>query len=483
MKINTVLRFIAMTTGAITISFIVPIAWSAASRDQGLWPLFWSFSVGVITSVILFFCGRKSSFLEMSIREAILSVVGSWISVSVIAGLPYIFSGAVPSLLDAVFEGVSGFTTTGATVIGNLSGVPRSILLWRSFSQWLGGVGIVVLTLALFPMSGAGMELYKAEVSGPIHERLTPRIQQTAAFLWKTYLILTCAEVALLSIGGLDFFDSVTLSFSTLATGGFSPYSDNVGHFQSDYVKIVSCVFLFLSGANLTFYHTLIVRRSISPLRENAELRFYISILVIFGLFTSITLYADDVVPSLGESLLEGFFHTISTLSTCGFFTLDYNLWPSSVRYLTLALMFCGGCAISTAGGITCIRVLVILKHIRTEFIRLLHPRAVVPTRIGNDTLETRVVSACFAFFAAYIAIFSFGFILLGLFGQDMTTALSGVAATLGNVGPGFGMTGPTVGYAMMPSSVKAVFIFLMLCGRLEIFTLLVIFTPRFWRG
>ncbi|MDR1472121.1 MAG: TrkH family potassium uptake protein [Synergistaceae bacterium] len=482
MNVGAVFRFLAATTGAITMAFAVPIAWSLAAGDPGLLPLLRSSAVGVLTSGALFLCGRRASFLDMDVREAILAVTGSWLIVSVISGLPYMFSGALPNALDAIFEGVSGFTTTGATVIGRLSEIPRSILLWRSFSQWLGGVGIVVLALALFPVSGAGMELYKAEVSGPIHERLTPRIQQTAAFLWKTYLILTCAEIALLLAGGLDLFDSAALSFSTLATGGFSPYANSLGHFRSDYVRLVSGVFLFLSGANLTFYHSLIVRGNLSPLRENPELRCYAFLLFASGLLISLLLYAGGDFPSMRASLSAGFFHAVSMLSSCGFFTSDYSAWPASVRYLTLALMFCGGCAISTAGGLTCVRVLVIFKHIRTEFVRLLHPRAIVPTRMGNETLDASVVSACFAYLAAYVAIFGAGFVLLSLFGQDMAAALFGAAAALGNVGPGFGMAAPAENYAMLPGTVKAVLIFLMLCGRLEIFTLLAVFTPSFWR-
>jgi trk system potassium uptake protein TrkH len=482
LKAGAVFRFLAVTTGAISVSFALPIAWSAASGDAGLRPLVCSFAAGAMISLTMFLLGKRSSFQEMEAREAILAVVGSWVLVSAITGFPYIFSGVLRNPLDAIFEGVSGFTTTGATVIGDLPAVPRSILLWRSFSQWLGGIGIVVLTLAFFPVSGAGMKLYKAEVPGPIHERLTPRIQQTAALLWKTYLILTCAEISLLLAGGLDLFDSATLAFSTLATGGFSPYADNLGHFQSGGVRLTSGVFLFLSGANLTIYHTLIIRRNLSPLRENPEMRAYAAILLVFGAVSSMLLFFGGTFPALSASLSEGFLHTVSMLSTCGFFTSDYSAWPSSARYLTLILMFCGGCSVSTAGGLTCIRVLVIFRHIGTEFVRLLHPRAIVPTKIGGETLEAHVVSACFAYFAAYITIFSGGFVMLSFLGQDMTTALSGVAATLGNVGPGFGMTGPAGGYAPLPNSVKAVFIFLMLCGRLEIFTLLAVFTPRFWR-
>jgi trk system potassium uptake protein TrkH len=464
---------------------LLPILWCAASRDDGLAPLLISFAAGIGISTLLACLGRGGSFEGMGAMEAALSVVLSWLGASFIIALPYYISGTLPNMLDAFFEGISGLTTTGASVIPSLESVPRSILLWRSFSQWVGGLGIIVLILAVLPLSGAsgaGMQLYRAEVSSPIHRRLTPRIQQTAAFLWKTYIALTAAQILLLSLGGLGIYDSATLAFSTVATGGFSPYQDSVGHFGGSYVKWVTAVFLFLSGINLTVYHSLIVRRNVSLVWRDAELRFYVVVLVTFGTLTSLLLYSADLFPSLVMSVLEGFFHVVSMLSTCGFFISDYNLWPTSVRCLMLVLMFCGGCAISTSGGISCIRIVVILKHVLAEFSRLLHPRAMIPTRLGGDAVETGVVSSCFAFFAAYMGIFMLGFAALTLFGEDMTTAISSAAAALGNVGPGFGMAGPSEGYAFKPPEVKLVHIALMLCGRLEIFTLLIVFTPSLWR-
>jgi trk system potassium uptake protein TrkH len=471
-----------MTTAAVAVFLLFPAAWSAVSSDGGFLSLVCSFAAGMAMSAAFFFVGRGVSLREMNTREAILSVAGSWVASSFITGLPYLFSGVVPNCLDALFEGVSGFTTTGATVLRALESVPRGILLWRSLSQWLGGIGIAVLTLAIFPISGSGMQLYKAEVPGPIHERLTPRIQQTASFLLKTYLALTLMELFLLAAGGLGAFDSLTLAFSTIATGGFSPYGDNVGHFAGSYVKWVTAIFLCLSATNLTIFHAILVKKSLSPLGENPEMRFYGGTLLVFGSAASLILYCGGIYATPQKSLAEGFFHTVSMLSTCGFFTTDYNAWPASARMLMLTLMFCGGCAISTAGGMTCARVLVVLRHAGAEFTRRLHPRAIVPTRIGEAPVEPGLVLSCFAYFSAYIAVFAAGFLMLALCGQDMTTAVSGIAATLGNVGPGFGMAGPSEGYASMPSAVKAIYIFLMLCGRLELFTMLVLFTPKFWR-
>jgi trk system potassium uptake protein TrkH len=482
LNFRPVLRFIAAAAGAVSLSFIFPIVWSAAVRDSGLLPLAASMASGAALGAAMYYAGRGARCSEMDAREAVLSAAGAWAAVSAVAGLPYFFSGTVTSFLDALFEGTSGFTTTGATVIPNLTEVPGSILLWRSFSQWLGGVGIVVLTLAVFPMSSAGLRLFKAEVAGPAEGRFTPRIQQSAAFICKAYLSLTAAQTILLTFGGLGLFDSLTLSFSTIATGGFSPHPGNIGHFGSGYVRWVTAVFLFLAASSLTVFHGLAVTRDLSSARRDPELGFYMKVFVIFGALTSFLLWKDGGFASPLKAAATGFFHTISILSTCGFFTADPGAWPASVRLLMLMLMFCGGCAVSTAGGMTCARVLMVLRHIAAEFVKRIHPRAVVPVRLGSFTAEPEVVSGCFAFCAAYLGLYTAGFLLLTLLGQDMTSALSGAAASLGNVGPGFGMAAPSAGYHTLPDSAKCVHILLMISGRLEIFTLWVIFTPSFWR-
>ena len=475
-------RFLALSSFAITMAMIAPILWSIVERDGVTLRLVVSFFVGLAASASLAFYGQRVRLSELSIKETILSVVLSWITASAIVALPYFVAGVTADPLDALFEGISGFTTTGATVLTNLESVPRSILFWRSFSQWIGGIGIIVLTLAVFPISRVGMQLYKAEVSGPVHERLTPRIQQTATFLWKVYLSLTATQIALLMFGGLDLFDAATLSFSTVATGGFSPYRENVGHFSNAYVTWITSVFLFLSAANLAAYHALTMRGGLARLKDNIELRFYTKTFLLVGLLMTLVLFADGTVTSFSGALRTGFFHTVSMLSTCGFFIDDYNTWPSAARYLLLVLMFIGGCATSTSGGITCIRITVIIRHVRDEFYRLLHPRVVIPARYGDVLDETHVVAACFAFFITYMGIFALGFVLLTLCGQDLTTAFSGAAATLGNIGPGFGLVGPSEGYAAQPAAVKAIYMFLMLAGRLELFTLLLPFTSRFWK-
>ncbi len=482
MKTAIIARFLSIVSLATSLCMLFPILWSVATKDAGLFSLSCSLFAGLIVCLLLWFAGHRASLREMNTREAILAVTLSWMVASGIGAMPYWIGGHALTPVDAFFEGISGFTTTGATVLSDLASIPRSILLWRSFTHWLGGMGIIVLTLAFLPASGAGMRLYKSEIPGPIHEKLTPRIQGTAVFLWKAYIVLTATQLFCLMTGGLDLFDALTLSFATIATGGFSPYRESIGHFDSSYIQWITAVFLFLSGANFTVYYLILARKTLRPLRENPEFRFYTFACLLCGVLMSLSLYFSNTFDSFTDALSNGFFQTVSVLSTCGFFVTDYGAWPSSARFLMLALMFCGGCAVSSAGGITCIRLLVIIKHVREEFLRMLHPRAVVPTRIAGNVVDPWIVSSCFAFFTAYLGIFLLGVIVATIFGQDLITALSGVAATLGNVGPGFGMVGPVDSYALQPTPLKLVYIALMLCGRLEIFTLLVIFSPRFWR-
>jgi trk system potassium uptake protein TrkH len=476
-------RFIAKTTAAAAAAMLLPVTWILLNGGGGMSAMVCSFVCASVMSALLFMAGRGADLDEMNSRDAILSVAGAWCAVSAAAGLPYLFSGVLPGFTDALFEGVSGFTTTGATVIRDLAAVPRGILLWRGISQWLGGIGIVVIAIAVFPSSGAGTQLFNAEVAGPARERITPRIRQTAVFLCKTYLALTGSQIFLLFLAGLGPFDALTLSFSSVATGGFSPYPDNLGHFTSAPVRAVTALFLFLSASSLTFFHVVVTKKNLSCLRDNPEMKFYVRLTLMFGAALSCVLFFGGVFKSFREAAAEGFFHAISMLSTCGFFTAGFNEWPAAARMLTLLMMFCGGCAVSSAGGISCSRIQIVLRHIAAEFSRRINPRAVVPTRLGSSEVETPSVSAAFAFFAAYICVFCAGFLLVTLFGLDMTSAISGVAATLGNVGPAFGAAGPSAGYAGLASPIKIVYIFLMLCGRLEIFTLLVLFSPRFWKG
>lgn len=436
--------------------------------------------VGLAISGAAHVLGRGADLSKIDVREALLAVVISWIFAAAAAGLPYLFSGVLEPF-DAFFEGASGITTTGASVIVDLSIVPRSILLWRSFSQWIGGIGIIVITLAFFRVSGAAIQLFKAEVTGPVRDKLTPRVQKTAAFMLKAYVIITLAQLLLLAIGGLDIFDAAALSLATAATGGFMPYAESVGHFSGPFVKIVVAFFLILASTNITDYHSIFVKRSIKDVLNEPEIRFFIFILALFSFGTTMILWTHGTFPTFLSSAYNGIFHSISMISTCGFFTTDYSAWPSAARHLLLIMMLIGGCAISTSGGITCARTAIIMRHTKEEFVRLMHPRAVIPVRFGSKNIKDEVVAASFAFFVAYLIAFLLGTVALAMTGQDLTTALSSAASTLGNVGPGFGLVSPTFGYAAQNVGAKSIYIVLMFFGRLEIFTIMAIFSKS-WR-
>lgn len=475
--------FLSLTSGVVGAFMLLPIMFSEIYSDGCTLALFKSAAAAAVASCLLAAAGRGGSLQAMTRREAILAVVLAWCMAGTLASLPYHLTGTMPTYVDALFEGVSGVTTTGATVLRGFDEAPRSLIFWRSLSQWIGGIGIVALTLVFFPASSAGMQMFSAEISGPVNERFTPRVQRTARFLLKTYVALTAIQaLLLLTFGGLSFFDALNLSLSTAATGGFLPYKDSIGHFDSGVVELITAVFLFFAATNVTLYHAVIASRSIGPIKRNTEFKFFVGIVVFVGILTSATLKYEGFCSDIWSSFRDGFFHTVSMISTCGYFTQDYAHWPPSLRYLSLVLMLMGGCAVSTAGGITCVRAITALKHTKQEFARLLHPRAILPVRFSGRAVPYSMVSACYAFIIAYLLILLAGFVVLTMLGQDMVTAISSAAATLSNLGPGMGMTGPTRSYAEQSSSVKAVCMVLMVAGRLEIFTLVVLATKDFWR-
>lgn len=479
---KSVSRFLAITTGFVAAAFVIPLLWAAVSGDGGLAPIALSCAIGAAASCAAAFIGREARLRDITSRGAVVAVLLSWLFASFIASLPYRFGGVLTSTVDSLFEGVSGLTTTGASVIADISSVPQSILLWRALSQWFGGIGIVVLALIFFPASSAAMQLFRAEVAGSYDERMTPRVQKTAIYLCSTYAILTAIEfVILMLFCRLSLFNALTLSLSTMATGGFLPTNGSVGAFGGMTAVVVS-VFLVLASINLTLYWVVLSRRSLDSMRNNPELRTFIGLIALVGVMMSVILYAGGHITSVGEAFEQGFFHTISSISTCGFFITDTSQWPASVRLLTILMMFTGGCAISASGGMTCGRVATAMKHVRQEFTRVLHPRAIMPVRFGSRTVDDQTVSSCFGFITVYFIFFFIGIAVLSLCGLDMATSVGASAASLGNVGPGFSVAGSTMTCAQMPDSAKLTCMALMLLGRLEFFSVLMLFSKSFRR-
>ncbi|NLC70897.1 MAG: TrkH family potassium uptake protein [Desulfuromonadaceae bacterium] len=418
---------------------------------------------------------------ELSIRDGFAVVTFGWLFYAAFGALPYLISGVIPSLTDAWFETMSGFTTTGATILAKIEGVPESILLWRALTHWMGGMGIIVLSLAILPMLGiGGMQLFQAEVPGPTADRLKPRIQDTAKLLWGVYILLTGLETILLMFGGMTLYEALCHAFATLATGGFSTRDASVGAFSSPFIDWVITFFMFLAGINFSLHYYAIRGRLVEYFR-NQECLFYIC-LTLISVVTLMAFNQGKVYDSLSDNLRFSAFQAVSILTTTGFGTADYEFWPPVTGCILIFLMFVGGCAGSTGGGMKVARVLLLFKHARFQLYHLIHPRSVQLVKLGEAPVDREVMQSILGFFALFVGMFVFATFLMAATGLDMVTAASSVIATLGNIGPGLGLVGPTDNYAHIVPFGKWVLITCMLCGRLELFTVLVLFFPSLWR-
>lgn len=430
---------------------------------------------------------------ELRMREAFLIVTLTWFLGSLIGAFPFILSGTLESYTDAVFEAMSGLSTTGATILGgissngtlnpNIEDLDKSLLFWRSLSHWLGGMGIIVLTLALLPLLGiGGMELYQAEYSGSTSDKLTPRIQETAFLLWTVYISMTGVQFLLLwAHPSMDWFEAINHAFSTLATGGFSTQNDSIAGFDSVYVDYVITFFMFLAGINFAMHYRLFTGDAKSFF-SNREIRFYTLLTVLFIIEITGSLWVMEDY-SFGDALRYGSFQVLAIITTTGFGTDDYALWMPFTSFLLFLLFFTGGCAGSTGGGIKMMRLMIIAKNVGREFKQIIHPQAVIPVRVGNRVIEASILKTILGFFVVYFLIFAIGSLMMTVMGYDMISSMGASIATLGNIGPAWGEFGPTDNYAGVPAAGKWMLLLLMMIGRLELFTVLVIFTPWFWKN
>ncbi|MCU7843550.1 MAG: TrkH family potassium uptake protein [Candidatus Thiodiazotropha sp. (ex Monitilora ramsayi)] len=420
---------------------------------------------------------------DLRVRDGFLVVVMFWTVLGLTGSLPFLLAeNSHMSITDAVFESISGLTTTGATVIVGIDELPISILYYRQQLQWLGGMGIIVLAVAVLPMLGiGGMQLYRAETPGPVKDnKLTPRITETAKALWYIYLGLTISCTLAYWLGGMKLFDAIGHAFSTVAIGGFSTHDESIGYYDSQVIEMIAVVFMLLSGANFALHFLAVRRRSVKIYFEDSEFRGYLVTLGIVFLLVSTALYLMGVYGTWDESIMRGLFQAVSIGTTTGFTTADYSVWPGFISILLLFTSFVGGCAGSTGGGIKVIRFLLLIKQGVREINRLIHPNAEIPIRIGGKTIPWRVVEAVWGFFALYVASFGVMYLALASTGLDLMTSFSAVAASINNLGPGLGDVG--LHYAGLNDPAKWILCFAMLLGRLEIFTLLVLLTPAFWR-
>lgn len=427
---------------------------------------------------------RTSLDRDLSVREGYAVVSAAWLAVGVAGAVPYLLTGVVESPAAALFESVSGFTTTGATVFAEIEALPHGIHFWRCLTQWLGGMGIIVLGVAILPFLGiGGMQLFRAEVPGPMPERLAPRITQTAKLLWYVYAVLTAAEVVLLLVAGLPLFEAVTHAFTTLSTGGFSPRNASIAAYDSAWVQYVIVLFMYLAGVNFTLHFRAAAGRPVYG--RDPEWRFFTAVVagataVVFALTWSGP--GAGGWTGLERTFREALFQVVSIGTTTGYVTTDYEAWTTAGQLLLLGLMFMGGMAGSTAGGMKAMRVYILFRHGMAELKRSLHPRALVPTRLGERPVGEGVLQRILAFALFYIVLHVAGVFVMALLGHDLVTSIGASAATIGNIGPGIGDVGAVDNYGWMGPASHLALVFLMLAGRLEIFTVLLLFHPDLWR-
>ncbi len=455
---------------------MAPLAFALYYRSSDILALSTSMVVTLAVggALVLAFKSHK----RIGTRESFVSVSLGWILASVFGALPFYLHGSFGPYIDCVFEAMSGFTTTGATILTHIEDVPRGLLFWRSLTHWLGGMGIILLTIAVLPTLGMSPGLlYRAEMPGPIKERLKPKIKDTAKILWLIYLFMTLLETLLLMMGGLDLYDALCHTFGTLATGGFSTSTESVGGFKSVYIEVVIMIFMYLAGINFTLHYYL-VEGKFSKFFRDREWKFYTGILAAAIILVSLNIHFSDLSQyneSYMKSLRDSAFQVISITTTTGYTTADFNLWPSFSSLLLVSLMFLGGSAGSTGGGIKQIRILIIFKHLWHEVKRLVYPRAVFSLKVGDQVIDEDILKNVLAFFMFFIIFFAGITLFLTFQGYDIVTSFSASIATLGNIGPGLARVGAVENYSFFDPYSKLLLILAMLLGRLEIFSVLIL--------
>ncbi|NLM72523.1 MAG: TrkH family potassium uptake protein [Clostridiaceae bacterium] len=443
------------------------------------------FSAFIITIVILLAFGValysiKPRNLNIYSRDGFAIVSIGWIMVSLFGALPFIFSGAIPSFTDAFFECVSGFSTTGASILNEVESLPKGILFWRSSTHWLGGMGVLVLTLAVLPKAGASTyQIMRAESPGPNPDKLVPKIAQSARILYAIYMALTGITIVMLIVSGMPLFDSFIHGMGAAGTGGFSNMNRSIGEYNNLFSEIVITVAQLVFGVNFTLYYYLL-KGNVKSIFKDEEFRFYIGTYVVAVLIITINI-TGPIFGSAWESLRYATFQASTIMSTTGYSTTDFNLWPTLSKAILVLLMFIGSCAGSTAGGLKCIRIIVLSKTIKREIRKVIHPRSVYAVKSGGKSLDESVLTGVSAFFFTYVAIFTIACIIIAFNGKDLITTFTSVVASISNIGPGLGAVGPYGSYADFSTLSKYVLSFLMLFGRLEIFPMLILFTPSFW--
>ena len=477
-------RFIAHLTGLLlafeSMLLLACCCVSMIYGERDLMSFVISFAVCLSVSAILLIYGRRKK-CAMSRNEGYIVVALSWVFFSVFGMVPYLWGGFIPNITDAFFETMSGFTTTGATILDNIESMPHGILFWRSLTQWIGGLGIVCFTIVLLPGFGASSQmLYLSEATGVTHNKLCPKTRVMARYIFMVYILLTAVESALLMAGGMGLFDAVCHSMTTTATGGFSTKQASIAYWHSPYIEYVVSLFMLLSAINFSLY-IVACKSKWKQLRKNTELKWFACSVGLLTLVISVVLFLNNGY-GVEEAFRKSLFQVATCHTSCGFATDDYNLWPPFTWMLLIFAMLSGGCTGSTSGGIKNLRMIIVSHCIRNQFRQILHPRAVLPIKAGS-MLDNKLVTMVLVFIAAYMSVAFIGWTLLMAFGVGFTESMSTVISAMGNVGPGLGSFGPAFSWAALPDGAKWILSSLMLIGRLEIFGFLLIFYRATWRG
>ena len=486
MNIRSVIRINAVLLTVLGVAMLVP-----ASVAFGYGEDVSAFLISATMCAVIGLSGwvftRKHK--KLTNKDGFTIVTIAWVVTALAGSLPFYIGGFIPNFTDAFFESMSGVTTTGATIIGNpltlpnlphgIESLPHGILFWRSFIQWIGGMGIIVFTIAILPLLGVGgVQLFRAEVPGPVADKITPRVRETAKYLWMVYFGFTLAETILLGVGGMDWFDAVCHSFTTMPTGGFSTNNASIAYYGNSYIHYIMILFMFFAGINFTL-HFRAITGDVTSYFKDREFLYYLGITLCITLCISLGLYVQGNSWS-HHHFRDSLFQTVSILSTTGYGTADYELWPYFAQFILLLLMFVGGMGGSTGGGMKIIRVILILKYIAIETRQMLHAKAIIPIRIGSRYIPGDVIRNTVGFFLFYIFIFAATSLVLSAMDLDLSSAIGLAASAIGNIGPAFGDFGPTENYAMLPDIGKWLLSFCMLLGRLEIFTVMVLFSRTF---
>ncbi len=482
MRWRYVLYVVGILVLFLGLSMTLPLLVGLIYRDQSVYSLLWSIGITVGSGGVLALICRSEGTEYISQREGMAVVAFGWSAIGLFGALPFYIGGEFPSFTDAFFESVSGFTTTGSSVLTDIEAVSKGLLFWRSLIQWLGGMGIIVLSLAILPFLGVGgMQLYKAEVPSPVPDKLKPRIRDTAMILWKVYALFSAAEVVLLMFGGMSLFDALCHAFTTMPTGGFSTQNASIAQFNSLYFDIIIIIFMLLAGINFSLHYQMLRGRPLALWRDS-ECRFFLAGVLVLTVAVTADTWLWGIYESIWTALRYGSFQVISILTTTGYATYDYEQWPAMSQIILLLCMFLGASAGSTGGGMKCLRIMLCIKYCYKELFSLIHPHAVTHVKINGKSVPEDVMRSVLGFLALYVLLFAACSVILAGMGVDFVTSFGAVAATIGNIGPGFGTVGPVENFAHIPATGKWLLIWCMLLGRLEVYTVIILLVPEFWR-